>query len=57
MKTYYIVAVDTILPGGQTLMHDRRSRKIARESIMRRVLKRVRRRLPQAYGVRVDQYR
>ena len=50
MKTLYFVAADTKQPNGAT--HGARlSRPIDRLSIMRRVLKRVRRSIPHAYGV------
>lgn len=52
MKTHYFVAVDTKLPNGGTLIHDRRSRQIDRLSTVCRVLKRVRRSFPQAYAVK-----
>lgn len=54
---FFCVAVDTKLPNGGTLIHDRRSRPIHRASIMRRVLKRIRRRLPDAYGLEIRRYR
>lgn len=57
MKQYYFIAVDVKLPNGSTLRDDTRSRHIERLGIMRRVLKRVRREVPNAYGVRVSQYR
>jgi hypothetical protein len=57
MKQYYFIAVDVKLLNGGTLRDDTRSRNIERLGIMRRVLKRVRRAVPNAYGVRVTQYR
>lgn len=57
MKHFYFVACDTQLPNGGTLLDDRRSRRIERVGILRRVLKRVRRNIPQAFYVQVTRYR
>ena len=57
MKRFYFVACDTVLPNGGTLLDDRLSRQIERISILRRVLKRVRRTIPQAFAVSVKRYR
>ena len=56
MKTLYFVAVDTDRPNGLQL-HSRISRPISRASIVRRVLKRIRRDIPHAYAVQEDFYR
>lgn len=53
----YFVAVDTLLPSGQRLLHDRISRPIARVSTCRRVLKRLQRRNRDAFMVQVTQFR
>ena len=57
MKQYYFVAADIKLPDGGNLRDDTRSRHIERLGTMRRVLKRVRREVPNAYGVRVTHFR
>ncbi|MBK5204068.1 MAG: hypothetical protein JJD98_01260 [Polaromonas sp.] len=57
MKTHYFVAVDTKLPNGGTLIHNRRSRRIERVGTLRRVLKRVRRSIPHAFAIEVRRYR
>ena len=54
---FFCVAVDTKLPNGGAVIHDRRSRHIERLSVMRRVLKRIRRRIPEAYGLEIRRYR
>ena len=56
-KTFYWVVRDAKLPNGGTLLHARLSRPINRLSIMRRVLRRVRRSIPHAYGVRETIFR
>ena len=48
---YFFVAQDSKLPNGGTLRHDRLSRRIKRVGVLLRVLKRVRRNNPAAYGV------
>lgn len=52
MKTYYFVTADTKLPNGGALKRFGCSRVIERLSVLRRVLKRVRRSIPEAYAVR-----
>lgn len=53
MKQYYFIAVDIKFPDGSTRRDYTRSRHIERLGTMRRVLKRVRREVPHAYGVQV----
>ena len=50
---HFFVAQDSKLPNGGTLLDDRLSRSIKRMGVLRRVLKRVRRTNPTAYGVEV----
>lgn len=52
MKTHYFVTADTKLPNGGALKRFGCSRVIERLSVLRRVLKRVRRSIPEAYAVR-----
>lgn len=55
--TFYFVARDTKLPNGGMLLDARLSRQIDRLGILRRVLKRVRRDVPNAYVVQVKHFR
>lgn len=57
MKNSYFVARNTQMPNGGTLLDDRLSRQIERIGILRRVLKRVRRTIPQAFAIHVRRYR
>lgn len=56
-KHFFFVARDTHMTNGGTLLDDRLSRQIERVGILRRVLKRVRRTIPQAFAINVRRYR
>lgn len=57
MKTDYFVAQDKVLQNGQTVRDVPCSRPIHRLGILRRVMKRVQRRLPDAFAVERTVYR
>ena len=50
---YFFVAQDSKLPNGGALLDDRLSRPIKRKGVLQRVLKRVCRTNPTAYGVEI----
>lgn len=56
-KRHYYVACDSKLPNGGKLLNARLSRPIERVGVLLRVLKRIRRYKPTAYGVEVRLYR
>lgn len=57
LQTFFLVAVDTRMEDGSLVSGDRRSRSIHRAGTLRRVLKRVRRREPNAYMIKVGVFR
>jgi hypothetical protein len=56
-RRVYFVAVDSRQPNGQRLLNKPVSREVERVSVCRRVFKRLKRRIPDAFMVSVTQFR